>query len=424
MVLWQNCSRSRLAPTPDVAMAQAPSLNLQATICPQVQTLPPQPTNFLFVVHMGASNLGQWQQIPAGSGFWYFNTSLAVDPMPANPAPGTLYGRFAAIQYFMQNCGSNVARYAVIGFSDDAGLPNGNDWDCGSINFSSDVNQWTQVLTDLQNQQISAEPWYNTWQQPNYLTQSGLAGEPPLVRDSSWAAGLQCAQSVVVNDLINNNSTSSPSSYQVVFLAGLNPDEEAGTGCNQGSTPGSSAPPAQFQSCELQQINSSISYMTTAALSEGQNLKVYDITYGATVNDSLPYPDTVANDGGTTAPMVLQSFQNNTSAICKLIASQLSVLQRPDSFMAVNMTTINQADQQLADSDMDGIPDTLEVQIGSDPTNPRSMVPSVLDGVCARLYGGVSTCAKAPAACKSKCQQAAQNIQACNQPLAFPPTNS
>lgn len=377
LIFWQNCSRVQLAPEAVVLKSEVPKLDFKTTICPQIQTQPPQPANFLFVVHMGSSNIGKWIN-PRGD-YWYQDKNAATDRDGA---------RFDAIQYFLNNCASqNGARFAVIGFSDNAGIPSGSGnnatWNCTNVTFGN-ASQAASRLNTLKQVQESAKPWYDQWSQAtnNYLT--SLADQPPLVRGTSYTEALSCAQQVVTNDLLSGNSGAE--SYQVVFIAGYNPDEQEGSNCKK---PGATA--AEVQACYLKNINTSVAYLRQSALTQAKDLRLYSVVYGDTQANVSDFQNALASNGGTAGPMYLSSFQGNQDSLCKLIASQLSVLQRPDSFLAVNMTTTNRQNELYADSDMDGMTDIEEIAGGYNPTKPRT-VPGVLDGVCKRIASGVVDC--------------------------------
>lgn len=377
LVLWQNCSRVQLAPEAVVLSSEMPKLDFKTTICPQVQTQPAQPANFLFVVHMGSSNIGKW--VNPVQNYWYQDKSLATDRNGA---------RFDAINYFLTNCaGQNAARFAVIGFSDYAGIPSSTgtrgSWNCTNITFG-DATQASSKVAALRQLQESAKPWYDQWSQASNKYLTSLADQPALVRGTSYTEALSCAQQVVTNDLLSGSN--STESYQVIFIAGYNPDEQQGSTCNKAG-----ATAAEVKACYMKNINTSVAHIRQAALSQAKDLRLYSVVYGDTQANVSDFQNALASNGGTAGPMYLSSFQGNQDSLCKLIASQLSVLQRPDSFLAVNMTTTNQQNDLHADSDMDGMSDVEEIAQGYNPANPRT-VPGVLDGVCARIATGVVDC--------------------------------
>ncbi len=85
-------------------------------------------------------------------------------------------------------------------------------------------------------------------------------------------------------------------------------------------------------------------------------------------------------------------------------------------FTVTNLTAVLRHGQWLADSDMDGIPDSEERALGLDPHNPRT-VAHLLDSICMSL-GGPTQCGSVSYACSgspndlnvSDCDRAALNL--------------
>jgi hypothetical protein len=131
--------------------------------------------------------------------------------------------------------------------------------------------------------------------------------------------------------------------------------------------------------------------MRTASISKSKDLRLYGIYYGAD-GTSLSVLDSVSKEGGTSGVVELDSFRNNQTALCDLVISSSAIEYRPDSVSALNLTTTRYQGQLVADSDMDGVPDVREEELGWDPSNPRSLnIGGVLDGICQRL-GGEQNC--------------------------------
>ena len=298
--------------------------------------------------------------------------------------------RFAAITYFLNNCGNQPnAKFAVIGFSDFAGQVSGagasaSMGGCSSIQFGS-AQQAQAEINALSAVQTAEGPWYTQWTQStnNYLT--ATAQEPPILRGTSYTNALTCANQVIVGDLTQPSATTADS-YQVIFISGRSPYEEAGTGCNL-----STLNAAQQNQCYLQNVTQIGGQLVQSALAMGKQLSIFGVFYGLQEVGIPVAMSTLTSIGGTGPPMQLTSFQGNANAFCQMVGAKLNVDMNPDSFMAVNMTTINKADVLSPDSDMDGISDADEIRLGYDPTNPRSRVSGVLDGICEKV-GGLATC--------------------------------
>jgi hypothetical protein len=377
-LLWQNCSRVALQVSPTNMLSLSPTLNLKGAVCPQYVSSASAPTSFLFVVDMSLSNIGASLD---QNGFYYWDATKATDQNGE---------RFQAIQYFLNNCANNDARFAVIGFSSSVGSVTGSlmsaSWNnnCNSITFGS-APQATSVLNGLMAEQTAEFNWYNTHTlaSNNYFTETAF---PPIMLSTYYTTALNCADQIVNTDLLSSSSIGTQQ-YEVIFITDGAPNDP------QCELAGMSD--AQKQACFVNGVNLPISDMRQSALAMAKDLRLSTVFYGnasdAPTTGAPAVLSQMSTDGGTAAPMQLASFQNQQGALCSLVASELSVAFAPDTFFAVNLTTLNQGDKQKADSDMDGIPDDEEVALGYDPLNPRSAVSGVLDGICQKL-GGISQC--------------------------------
>ena len=395
LMFWQNCSRVTLEAR-DLALNQlAPTLNLKGSVCPQYVTSGASPAAILFVVDMSTSNIGA----PLKRGVYqYWDKTKATDGEGA---------RFDAIEYFLNNCSAaNNSRFAVIGFSDGVGTVTGANansgtrptasatpvdanarftTDCNAISFGNAAAA-TASVEAFRSVQADETAWFDQWSEAthNYLTTTSF---PPIMRGTRYLSALQCADQIINRDLTSTAGISTQN-YQVIFLTDGAPNDSKCTGPTFNA--------ASSAACYAQQVNISIGDMRQSALSLAKDLRLSTVFYGKAVDapGGLPAVLTLmSNDGGTAAPMQLETFKNAQGALCSLVASELSVDFTPDSFFAVNLTTLNQGGILKPDSDMDGIPDDEEEALGFDPANPRSAVDGVLDGICKRLGG------------KAKCQQ-------------------
>ena len=376
---FQNCSQVKLEEIAgEIESLEAPSLAIKASYCPDSRTMPGDPSKYVFVIDMSSSNVGEWDR--SSSPFVYFDPSKGTDPKG---------DRFKAVEKFLATCGNQTgAQFAVIGFSNGAGLITGSGSSraltCTNVSFGNAAKA-TQDLTNLYNGQEADRPWYEQWKHSTgkYLTAG--AQQPPILAATSYRSALECASPLIVNDLTSGGPNLTER-YHVFFISdGVPTDKiEETTGCNQ---PSMSA--AQKSQCHMDAIVEHTGFMRHAAFAKGKDLRIHAIFYG---RQQVPvHIDAVAKEGGTSGVMQLDSFSQDQNVLCSLVIGQLSIDLRPDSLAAINMTSTRKNGMLQADSDMDGLTDLEETQLGYDPANPRSAVPGVLDGICERL-GGLSAC--------------------------------
>lgn len=389
LVLNQNCSQMALEKYVAPSIYEAPLLGLKSSVCGDVRGMAPQSSKFIFVLDMSASNLGKWYKKTVGSlTYSYFDKSLGTD---ANGA------RFAAVEYFLDHCGSSAgSQFAVIGFSSSAGVisaVNGvNSWSCDQVQFSNSQNVKAN-LASLKSVQDADKLWYYKWVEKDdngNLINMYLREQKPasvLMDQTNYTSALTCAQNLVINDLQNGQSQTN--AYHIFFVSDGAPKDSSSdsAGCNAtGMTE------AQSEQCHLDRSSQSITFMRAASLSKGRDLKLHGIFYEK--DSSQPVPNTlnaITQEGGVTEVLRLGDFSLAQDSLCKLVVTESHLEYRPEDYSAVVLTNLRKGGKIFADSDMDGVTDEEESQLGWNPQNSRSQVSGVLDGICKRL-GGTTAC--------------------------------
>ncbi len=373
LVFFQNCANQRLEKViPQPPSYEAPVLSLKSEFCPMAKEGSAGTTKFVFIIDLSASNFGDWtKEVVSGQNTFYWDPTLGTDPN------GT---RFDSIKAFVDTCGvSSSNRFSVIGFSASAGALSGSNFSCTNSTFLSGSQLKTQ-LDALKARQAQDEIWYKKWTKPNYLTEA--TPDNLIFRVTSYTSASECLENLIVNDL---NSESIADRYNVFFISDGKPEDKSGTGCNL-----SNLTAQEKESCYLESVFQSLTFAKTAALSKGKNFTLGGIYYGkdGVIPDVL---SEISKEGGVPDVTKIDSFDSGENSICKLVVTQFTTEFRPDSYVITPLTTIRKNGLLQADSDMDGVTDIEEQKQGSDPTNPRSMVEGVLDGIC-RTLGGLDKC--------------------------------
>ena len=70
-----------------------------------------------------------------------------------------------------------------------------------------------------------------------------------------------------------------------------------------------------------------------------------------------------------------------------MVSSKFGVEIHSKTFMLSILSLSQRGGEYHSDSDIDGILDVDESDLGYDSTNPRSQVNGVLDGICERGWG-------------------------------------
>ena len=87
----------------------------------------------------------------------------------------------------------------------------------------------------------------------------------------------------------------------------------------------------------------------------------------------------------------LDNFDDNVDIFCDMVSSKFGIEIHSKTFMLSILSLSQRGGEYHSDSDIDGILDVDESNLGYDPVNPRSQVNGVLDGIC-EMVGGISQC--------------------------------
>lgn len=391
--MFQNCSQVRLAPAPEVLNLASSDASLTATVCPLAEPLPPQNTKFVFVIDMSLSNIGGKNSTTGN-----FSAALGSD------RDGD---RFKLVKDFMTSCaGASANQYAVVAFSNGAGRVTSVN---GKLSFVCDgtFSNSAQAVSDV-DQLISLQNQDKTfWQrydgQPYYGGYEGIMG------NTSYSQALNCVRNIVVNDLSDPVESGSAQSYEVIFLSDGQPkDATAGdvrfetlydVGCESKGFPAGSS---RLTDCYINGIVEPVSYTMQAALGYNKNMRYHAIYYqppGSTTPTVQAliekFMGEIARTGGTNEATILgllkDELNNGRNPLCEITQIQSALEFRPEVLTLVNLSVKRVNGVLEADSDMDGLSDNEEIELGSNPANARSQVPGVLDGICIRV-GGFNAC--------------------------------
>lgn len=372
-VAFQNCSQTALHyEAPPSVVAGVPSLKLESHVCSQARLTDGQPTKFVFIMDLSASNFGGWRyETVGGVRLPYWDPTLATDPQGA---------RFDAVTYFLDNCGNQTgSQFAFIGFSNSAGVLSNGSFSCSGVGFGT-RDQTLAAMNALRARQTADEQWYRQWM-TTYVTQ-----QPPdslIYAATSYSSASQCLETLITRDL--TSPTSLTDAYKIFFMSDGVPEDKKGTGCNL-----TTYTAEQKQKCYIDTNLSSITMARTSAMAKGKDLRIQGIFYGK--DTTVPVVlNAISQEGGTPGSVQLQSFSSQPSALCSLVVNQSGVGFQPDVYMAINLNVRSIRGSLYADSDADGLTDEQESQLGYDPQNPRSAVPGVLDGICEK-FGGPAGC--------------------------------
>lgn len=371
--LFQNCAQQPLEKVEKASLPyQAPMLKFSSSFCPIVRTGTSTTTKFVFIVDLSASNFGDWIiKSSSGYDYYYWDKSKATDYNGA---------RFESIKTFVDTCAQSLSTsYAIIGFSNAAGVISGGNFSCTNVQFQDEVN-FKSNIDIFKSRQATDAKWYEQWTEPNYLKVA--TPDSIIFKGTSYSSAMNCLEDLITKDL---NSEASADIYNVFFISDGKPQDKKGTGCNL-----TSLSEEEKATCYLNTALDPLTYSRTASISKAKKFILGSVYYG--VDTEIPSVLTsMSKEGGTSGATQINSFENDPDAICKMVLTQFSTEFRPDSYVITPLTVLRKNGNLAADSDMDGVSDEDEIQLGLDPTNPRSIVPGILDGICMRL-GGASKC--------------------------------
>lgn len=372
VITFQNCSKVELELAEQVEILSSP-VSLKSTICSQARTSEVSNQKFVFILDLSASNFGEWtRETIGGRNYHYWDPSLATDPDG---------DRYKAIESFIDECGNQAGNsYALIGFSAGAGVLGPSGLTCQNLQFMTG-DQIKNQLQAIKARERQDRAWYERWKKPNYLSEQ--QPDSLVFSVTSYTSATKCLETLILDDLQkpDNNTTN----YRVFFISDGLPQDKRGSGCNL-----TNLSDQQKQSCYFEKSIGSLTMSRTSAFALNKKLTLQGIFYG----DEKIHPevlDNLSKEGGTSGYKYLRSFKDNNKVLCDFFVSELALEYKPDLYALLNLNVRRHHDRFLIDSDLDGLTDEEEQSLGLDPSNPRTMVSGVLDGVCQRL-GGPSQC--------------------------------
>lgn len=391
LVGYGNCSKLPLEPIVEqkIELASTKPEIVSAQLCAELRPIVTPGSKFIFIIDMSASNFGSWnpKQIPNGNGtpvtFNYWDPTKATDNNS---------DRIKAIEFFIDSCINQAGnRYSVIGFSKTAGIVSTSGasgtptLSCLNPRFTSSnaVKLELQKLKEVQNKD---RLWYEKWVD-KYLTEP--TPESLIMASTSYPQALTCATDLLTYDLLYDPASVSDF-YHVFFISDGKPMDRNDVDCKDNVK---FPTDADKQKCFYDKSVNSIQLLRTASLSQARDLRLYSVFYGA--SEEVPeVMNAMAASGGSETALQLNSFASDPKALCNIIVAKSYNQFTPDQIHAIPLTLRPWQGELLADSDMDGVPDKIEKQLGWDPQNARSLsITGVLDGICYSI-GGETECAK------------------------------
>lgn len=400
VLTFQNCSEVRVQPAPAVVAASTADTFFKATACPTAELLPGESTKFVFIVDMSVSNIGDWRKVPTGGkdkygnpAYWsYFNKAGNTDVEGA---------RFEAIKNFISTCGNlSGNQFAIVAFATAAGqIRNVNgvkSYKCdGKFSSSADAAQQLDELHTIQDQEL---PYYERW------TNKPLDASyvPGILGSTNYIEALSCTENLMVNDLTDPISSVAAKNYEVFFVSDGTPKDYPSTGCEDYSK----FPTVESRdTCYLDGIEKHVSFTMQAAIGKQKNIKFHSLYYSQSKTQTDPddqlkkFMGGISRLGDTGDPLFLgrfsDSLKDGKNPLCELLGVRGSVEFRPEVMSLVNLSVKRVGGKLKVDSDLDGLTDEEEMDLGSDPQDAHSLLKpnysDVLDGICNRV-GGKDSC--------------------------------
>ena len=395
LVPFQNCGK---VPIKALSIAVDPvpvaKTNITAQSCVKAKSLLPEKTKYIFVIDLSRSNLGEFYksdflfngQLTTGKRYSFFSSDLGTDPT------GT---RFDALKNFITTCGGEDSdtEYSVIGFSDTAGSieTSGSSkiLKCEQTQFYKNTEA-LQKIDEMKSLANSEKAVYEKFKEPTTPYSSGPVAAL-LSKQTNYVDAASCISKTLENDLMTPNSAIH---YQIFFVS----DGAAladSTGCEKPEV-------TDKIKCYTDKMDASLSYSMKLSSALSKDVRIHSVYYsksGAQDTNIENYMKYLSVLGQTRDPINLgnisASASSGTNPFCQLLSVNRSIVYKTNSIVAININKIQVGDRLLDDSDADGISDIDEINnYHSDPKNPRSMVPGVLDGIC-KIFGGREACLKA-----------------------------
>lgn len=407
---FQNCSEQP-AVLVDILSKHSKSsrVSLRTSICPEVSFMDDEHNNFLFVIDMSRSNIGGWEvqgNPPKPQPPYHWDPGFAKDPSGK---------RFDAVRNFIDSCAnSQKNKFAVIGFATQAGqllstnlsFNNRPKLNCGdSISFGDGEGAKT-VLDQLKAAQTLETNYHKQWVRPSsYFARPESKGRKSVAMNyTSYSRAVKCANRIIYRNLISSFEDR-VDNYHVIFISDGRPQDynpcEKKTGqekvkcyvdnpsCEKHSNQ------AAKDQCYSKEAVDPFKESVHEVGAVRRNFNIITVGYGITNPDDYRFLNELAKinkkDGRAER---LDSFEGNAGVLCDLISSSFGVETNSDSLMSVVLSLNHKNGVYKSDSDMDGLLDEDEAVLSYDPTNPRSQVDGVLDGLCEKI-GGIASCNQA-----------------------------
>lgn len=394
LIPFQNCSK-----VPITAMSLPPDptpiakMDITAQSCVNAKSLLPEKTKFVFIIDLSRSNLGEFYKsdylfngrLTTGKKYSFFSTELGTDPNGK---------RFDTLKNFIETCGSQDAdtEYSIIGFSDAAGDVKTSGaakiFQCEPGFYKSTTA--IQKIDALKTLAESEKAIYASFKEPTkpLLSSNKAETDPLLSKQTNYVAATDCLSKTIENDLMTNNSAIN---YQVFFVSD-GAAQAISTGCEETTV-------TDKIKCYTDKMDETLNYTMKLASALLKNIRIHSIYYTKSgLRDSIieSYMKYLSIVGQTRDPINLGNVSDAAASgenpFCKLLSVDKSIIYKTNSIVAINKNRIQVGPLFKMDTDADGITDDLEENTYfSDPTNPRSMVPGVLDGIC-KIIGGRDAC--------------------------------
>lgn len=347
---YQNCSDVRIKPVEVVSLA---AVKPSSSLCAPQGFSFGAPMRIIFILDMSMSNIGilHADRVDNRTTYW-------VDE---KDGPTDLAGhRFDQVKKFIENCGggSNIT-YSIMGFADGTLFANNNS--CLS-RFETEKEALVTInaMKSLQQHDLGISSQENT--NPYYL------GGQTFYHDA-----LGCLkQKVIENSMLD---TEKPI-YNVFFI-----------------TDGQTTDPLDKQNygATLKDIQLSLVDSATA-------FNFYPIFYTSpgAKNESqkataMAMLDNMAKEvNADVKTSILSDLGTSESQFCQFVKPQAYVSYSLKNLYAVNLTALAERDSISSDTDMDGLSDAKESEMGFDPLSQRS--GRYLDALCFRAKKSQTEC--------------------------------
>ena len=290
IIIFQNCSGSfLLSERASISIINSSEILFRTSICSEVSFLDDDNNNFLFILDMSSSNIGQFREEMKNFGgqdypvyYW--------DPEQGTDVNGL---RYQAIENFMNLCASSSNnKFSVIGFAEKAGhiqydSRNRPYLTCGkSISFKSKseaLNELDRFRQAEESESVHYSQWVNNFYDEDTNSQS-LA-----LRWTSYSEAAECASKIVYQDLISSIETQ-VDNYQIFFIS----DGSPGDSENSINSCINETGQAQ-EECYMKNSTEPFKNMIHDVLAVRRNINIFPIAYGKEEENKVRFLDAIAS---------------------------------------------------------------------------------------------------------------------------------